>query len=102
MIVERHVHPVAEARLSALHFPDVSRGARILIFSNERDAIYVEATRVRRAASARRIVEWINDHLGRVRIVPPRLASTSNAASRKVEPFVRLENRPRSKFWRAF
>jgi hypothetical protein len=34
------------------------------------DAVYVEATRVRRAAGASRIVEWINKHLDRVRIVP--------------------------------
>ena len=34
------------------------------------DAVYIEATRVRAAAGASRIVEWINDHLDRVRIVP--------------------------------
>jgi hypothetical protein len=34
------------------------------------DAVYVEATRVRSAAGAGRIVEWINEHLDQVRIVP--------------------------------
>ena len=34
------------------------------------DAVYIEATRVRRAPGAQRILEWINDHLDRVRIVP--------------------------------
>jgi len=34
------------------------------------DAVYVEATRVRGAPGADRIVEWINDHLEQVRIVP--------------------------------
>lgn len=34
------------------------------------DAVYVEATRVRGAAGAGEIVEWMNAHLDRVRIVP--------------------------------
>jgi hypothetical protein len=34
------------------------------------DAVYIEATRVRGAPGADRIVAWINDHLDRVRIVP--------------------------------
>jgi hypothetical protein len=34
------------------------------------DAVYIEATRVRGAPGADRIVEWINDHLDAVRIVP--------------------------------
>ncbi len=34
------------------------------------DAVYLEATRVRGAPGADRIVEWINDHLNEVRIVP--------------------------------
>lgn len=34
------------------------------------DAVYVEATRVRGAPGADRIVAWINDHLDAVRIVP--------------------------------
>jgi hypothetical protein len=34
------------------------------------DAVYIEATRIRTAAGASRIVEWMNDHLDRVRIVP--------------------------------
>jgi hypothetical protein len=34
------------------------------------DAVYVEATRVRAAAGAGDIVEWINAHLDQVRIVP--------------------------------
>jgi hypothetical protein len=34
------------------------------------DAVYVEATRVRGAPGADRIVEWINDHLDTVRIIP--------------------------------
>ena len=34
------------------------------------DAVYVEATRVRGAPGADRIVEWINAHLDAVRIVP--------------------------------
>jgi hypothetical protein len=34
------------------------------------DAVYIEATRVRGAPGADRIVEWINDHLDTVRIVP--------------------------------
>lgn len=34
------------------------------------DAVYIEATRVRAAAGAGRIVEWINAHLDLVRIVP--------------------------------
>jgi hypothetical protein len=34
------------------------------------DAVYIEATRVRTAAGAGRIVEWMNDHLDIVRIVP--------------------------------
>src|ERR1700677_4366496 len=34
------------------------------------DAVYIEATRVRGAPGADRIVEWINAHLERVRIVP--------------------------------
>lgn len=34
------------------------------------DAVYIEATRIRAAAGAGRIVEWINAHLDLVRIVP--------------------------------
>jgi hypothetical protein len=34
------------------------------------DAVYVEATRVHGAPGAEQIVEWINAHLDRVRIVP--------------------------------
>jgi hypothetical protein len=34
------------------------------------DAVYIEATRIRSAAGGSRIVEWINDHLDNVRIVP--------------------------------
>ena len=34
------------------------------------DAVYIEATRVRGAPGADRIVEWINAHLDEVRIVP--------------------------------
>jgi hypothetical protein len=34
------------------------------------DAVYIEATRVRGAAGAGQIVEWINSHLDQVRIVP--------------------------------
>ncbi|HUZ14082.1 MAG TPA: hypothetical protein VMU93_14690 [Caulobacteraceae bacterium] len=34
------------------------------------DAVYIEAIRVRGAPGADRIVEWINAHLDRVRIVP--------------------------------
>lgn len=34
------------------------------------DAVYIEATRVRAAAGAGRIVEWINEHLDQVRIIP--------------------------------
>jgi hypothetical protein len=34
------------------------------------DAVYIEATRVRGAPGADRIVEWINDHLDMVKIVP--------------------------------
>ena len=34
------------------------------------DAVYVEATRVRGAPGAGRIVDWINDHLDTVRLVP--------------------------------
>lgn len=34
------------------------------------DAVYIEATRVRGAPGADRIVEWINAHLDIVRIVP--------------------------------
>jgi len=34
------------------------------------DAVYVEATRVRGAPGADRIVEWINAHLDAVRIIP--------------------------------
>ena len=34
------------------------------------DAVYIEATRVRGAPGAGRIVEWINAHLDAVRIVP--------------------------------
>lgn len=34
------------------------------------DAVYIEATRVRGTPGADRIVEWLNDHLDRVRIVP--------------------------------
>lgn len=34
------------------------------------DAVYLEATRVRGAPGADRIVAWINDHLDAVRIVP--------------------------------
>jgi hypothetical protein len=34
------------------------------------DAVYVEATRVRAAAGAGEIVEWMNAHLDQVRIVP--------------------------------
>ncbi len=34
------------------------------------DAVYFEATRVRGAPGAGQIVDWINDHLGAVRIVP--------------------------------
>ena len=33
------------------------------------DAVYIEATRVRGAPGADRIVEWINDHLDTVRII---------------------------------
>ena len=34
------------------------------------DAVYVEATRVRGTPGAGRIVDWINDHLDAVRLVP--------------------------------
>ncbi len=34
------------------------------------DAVYIEATRVRGAPGADRIVEWINDHIDTVRIIP--------------------------------
>lgn len=34
------------------------------------DAVYIEATRVRGAPGADQIVEWINDHLDAVRIIP--------------------------------
>jgi hypothetical protein len=34
------------------------------------DAVYVEATRIRAAAGAGEIVEWMNAHLDQVRIVP--------------------------------
>jgi hypothetical protein len=34
------------------------------------DAVYIEATRVRGAPGADRIVEWINEHLDAVRLVP--------------------------------
>lgn len=34
------------------------------------DAVYIEATRVHGAPGAGQIVEWINDHLDQVRIVP--------------------------------
>ncbi len=34
------------------------------------DAVYIEATRVHGAPGAEQIVEWINDHLDRVRIIP--------------------------------
>lgn len=34
------------------------------------DAVYIEATRVHTAPGANRIVDWINDHADRVRIVP--------------------------------
>lgn len=34
------------------------------------DAVYIEATRVHGAPGADRIVEWINDHLDAVRIIP--------------------------------
>jgi hypothetical protein len=34
------------------------------------DAVYIEATRVRGAPGADRIVEWINSHLDTVRLVP--------------------------------
>jgi hypothetical protein len=34
------------------------------------DAVYIEATRIRTAAGAGEIVEWMNGHLDQVRIVP--------------------------------
>jgi hypothetical protein len=34
------------------------------------DAVYIEATRVHGAPGAEQIVEWINDHLDTVRIIP--------------------------------
>lgn len=34
------------------------------------DAVYIEAPRVHGAPGAEQIVEWINDHLDRVRIIP--------------------------------
>jgi hypothetical protein len=34
------------------------------------DAVYIEATRVHGAPGAEQIVEWINDHLDQVRIIP--------------------------------
>lgn len=34
------------------------------------DAVYIEATRVRGAPGADRIVEWLNDHLDMVKIIP--------------------------------
>lgn len=34
------------------------------------DAVYIEATRVHGAPGASRIVEWLNDHLDEVKIVP--------------------------------
>ena len=34
------------------------------------DAVYIEATRIRAAPGAERLVDWINAHLDRVRIVP--------------------------------
>ena len=66
------------------------------------DGVYIEATRIRTAAGASRIVEWMNDRLDRVRIVPTRSVSTSSAASRRAGPFVRLTSRQRSRFWSGF
>lgn len=40
------------------------------LFVSIPDALYIEATRVRGAPGADRIVEWINDHLETVRIIP--------------------------------
>ena len=40
------------------------------LFVSIPDAVYIEATRVRGAPGADRIVEWINDHLETVRIIP--------------------------------
>ena len=40
------------------------------LFVSIPDALYIEATRVRGAPGADRIVEWINDHLETVRVIP--------------------------------
>ncbi len=62
------------------------------------DAVYIEATRVRTAAGASRIVEWMNDHLDGSESSLPRSVWTGNAALRRAERFGRLANRQRSKY----
>ena len=66
------------------------------------DAVYIEATRIRTAAGTSCIVEWMNDHLDRVKSSLLKSVSTSNAASRKAGPSARLASRQRSRFWSAF
>jgi hypothetical protein len=66
------------------------------------DAVYVEATQVRRAAGASRIVEWINKHLDRVRIVPTEVGVDQQRRIEESRTIRALVNRPRSKFWSGF
>ena len=63
------------------------------LFVSIPDAVYIEATRVRGAPGADRIVEWINDHLETVRIIP---TDVDIDQQRRLE-----EGRSNSRAWRA-
>lgn len=61
------------------------------------DAVYVEATRVHGAPGAEQIVQWINDHLDVVRIVPTDIGIDQQGVWRRAVPFAGLANWQRSK-----
>ena len=66
------------------------------------DAVYIEATRVRGAPGADRIVEWINDISTWCALFRQISASTSSAALRKAARFEDLASKPRSRRWNDF
>ena len=61
------------------------------------DAVYIDATRVRGAPGAGRIVDWINEHLHAAGSCRPQSASTSSGGWRRAAPFADSASRPPSK-----
>ena len=66
------------------------------------DAVYIEATRVRGAPGADRIVEWINDHLDKVRIIPTDIGIDQQRRLEEGRSIRGLGEQPRSRRWSDF